>query len=365
MSEDTIVRFRKPDAVRDALTELLREGAQRQLKQAVQAELEEFLAARADLCDEHGRAAVVRNGHLPEREVLTGIGPVAVRVPKVRSRTDEPVVFRSSLVPPYVRKAKSVEAALPWVYLRGISTGQMQGALSVLLGEEAAGLSAPVVNRLKLRWQAEHRAWRERRVDADRWVYLWVDGIYSGVRAEDERLCALVVMGVNERGQKHFLAIEDGVRESTQSWCEVLLGLKARGLTEAPRLAVGDGALGGGSGRRSRRSSQARVHSGVGCTKPQTSSTTCRTACRAKPRACCMRSGWPRHARELGPPSIGSWRFTRGSIPRPPSVCRKIAMHCSPSMISRPTTGYICARRTRSNRRLRPSVIVAIARKAA
>ena len=126
MSEDTIVRFRKPDTVRDALTELLREGAQRLLRQAVQAELEEFLAARAQQCDEHGRAAVVRNGHLPEREVLTGIGPVAVRVPKVRSRTDEPVVFRSSLVPPYVRKAKSVEAALPWLYLRGISTGQMQ-----------------------------------------------------------------------------------------------------------------------------------------------------------------------------------------------------------------------------------------------
>ena len=244
MSEDTIVRFQRPGSVRDALTELLREGAQRLLRQAVQVELEEFLDARAQQCDEHGRAAVVRNGHLPEREVLTGIGPVAVRVPKVRSRTDEPVVFRSSLVPPYVRKAKSVEAALPWLYLRGISTGQMQQALSVLLGEDAAGLSAPVVNRLKTRWQAEHRTWCERRLDADRWVYLWVDGIYSGVRAEDQRLCALVVMGVNERGQKHFLAIEDGVRESTQSWREVLIGLKARGLTQPPRLAVGDGALG-------------------------------------------------------------------------------------------------------------------------
>jgi len=242
MSEDTVVRFQKPDA-RDALTELLREGAQRLLCQAVQAELEEFLAARAEERDEHGRAAVVRNGHLPEREVLTGIGPVAVRVPKVRSRSAESVVFRSSLVPPYVRKAKSVEAALPWLYLRGISSGQMQEALSVLVGSEAAGLSAPVVNRLKLKWHAEHRTWCERRLDADRWVYLWVDGIYSGVRAENQRLCALVVMGVNERGQKRFLAIEDGVRESAQSWREVLLGLKARGLT-APLLAVGDGALG-------------------------------------------------------------------------------------------------------------------------
>jgi transposase-like protein len=209
----------------------------------VQAELEEFLAAHEEKCDEHGRAAVVRNGHLPEREVLTGIGAVAVRVPKVRSRTEESVVFRSSLVPPYVRKAKSVEAALPWLYLRGISTGQMQEALSVLVGAEAAGLSAPVVNRLKMKWQAEHRTWCERRLDADRWVYLWVDGIYSGVRAENQRLCALVVMGVNERGQKRFLAIEDGVRESAQSWREVLLGLTARGLT-APLLAAGDGALG-------------------------------------------------------------------------------------------------------------------------
>ena len=244
MSEDTVVRFRKPEAARDALTELLCEGAQQLLRQAVQAELEEFLAVHADKCDEHGRAAVVRNGHLPEREVLTGIGAVAVRVPKVRSRTAESVVFRSSLVPPYVRKAKSVAAALPWLYLRGISAGQMQGALSMLLGEEAAGLSASVVNRLKTKWQAEHRSWCERRLDTDRWVYVWVDGIYSGVRAEDKRLCVLVVMGVNERGQKRFLAIEDGVRESTQSWREVLLGLKARGLSEAPRLAIGDGALG-------------------------------------------------------------------------------------------------------------------------
>jgi len=123
MSEDTVVRFGKPEGARDALTELLREGAQRLLRQAVQAELEEFLAVHADKCDEHGRAAVVRNGHLPEREVLTGIGRVPVRVPKVRSRTDEPVVFRSSLVPPYVRKTKSVEAALPWLYLRGVSSG--------------------------------------------------------------------------------------------------------------------------------------------------------------------------------------------------------------------------------------------------
>ncbi len=244
MSEDTVVRFQKPESARDALTELLRDGARQLLKQAVESELEVCLGEHAEKRDERGRTAVVRNGHLPEREVLTGIGPVAVRVPKVRSHIEEPVVFRSSLVPPYVRKAKSIEAALPWLYLRGISTGDMQGALGVLVGDEAKGLSAPVVSRLKLKWQAEHRRWCERRLDADRWAYLWVDGIYSGLRGENGRLCVLVVMGVNERGQKRFLAIEDGVRESTQSWREVLLGLKARGLEIPPELAVGDGALG-------------------------------------------------------------------------------------------------------------------------
>lgn len=244
MGEHTVVRFRNPETVHDALTELLREGAQRLIRQAIEAELQEFLALHAEQPDEGARSAVVRNGHLPERAVLTGIGPVRVRVPKVRSRTEESVVFRSSLVPPYVRKAKSVEAALPWLYLRGVASGQMQEALSVLLGSEAAGLSGPVVSRLKAKWQGEHRDWCERRLDAERWVYLWVDGIYSGLRAEDERLCVLVVMGVNECGQKRFLAIEDGMRESAQSWREVLLGLKARGLTEAPVLAVGDGALG-------------------------------------------------------------------------------------------------------------------------
>ena len=159
------------------------------------------MAGHADGHDGHGRATVVRNGHLPEREVLTGIGPVMVQVPKVRSRTEESAVFRSNLVPPYVRKARSVEAALPWLYLRGVASGQMQEALSVLLGSEAAGLSEPVVSRLKTKWQGEYRAWCERRLDADRWVYLWVDGIYSGLRAEDERLCVLVVMGRTGAGR--------------------------------------------------------------------------------------------------------------------------------------------------------------------
>ena len=244
MADDSVVRFPKPGAIEDPLTELLRSGAQRLIHQAVEAELTELLERYAEGRDSAGRAAVVRNGYLPEREVLTGVGPVKVKVPKVRSRTDEAVVFRSALVPPYVRRAKTLEAALPWLYLKGISTGQMAEALEVLVGPEAKGLSAPVVSRLKSQWREEYAAWRQRRLDKDRWVYLWADGIYSGLRSEGQRLCTLVVIGVNERGQKRFLAIEDGVRESKQSWREVLLDLKHRGLERAPELAVGDGALG-------------------------------------------------------------------------------------------------------------------------
>jgi len=244
MSETSVVRFQKPEAVEDPLTELLQRGAQRLLQEAVEAELADLLAGYAQAKDAEGRRAVVRNGSLPEREIVTGVGPVKVKVPKVRSRTGEKVVFRSSLAPPYVRRTKTLDAALPWLYLKGISTGQMPEALEVLVGPEAKGLSASVVSRLKAQWREEYAAWRGRRLEEDRWVYLWADGIYSGLRADDSRLCALVVIGVNHRGEKRFLAIEDGVRESTQSWREVLLDLKSRGPETPPKLAVGDGALG-------------------------------------------------------------------------------------------------------------------------
>jgi len=244
MKKDTVVELRRPAQAEDFLSTMLRDGAQRLVAQAVQAEFEEFLARFSGERGEDGRSAVVRNGFQPEREVLTGIGPVGVRIPKARSRTEAPAVFHSRLVPPYVRRAKSVEAVLPWLYLHGISTGDMREALTALVGPEAAGLSASVVARLKGRWMEEYRLWRRAKLGRDRWVYLWADGIYSGLRAEEERLCALVVIGVNERGQKKFLAIEDGVRESKQSWRELLLALKGRGLAIPPRLAVGDGALG-------------------------------------------------------------------------------------------------------------------------
>ena len=158
----------------------------------------------------------------------TGIGPVTVKVPKVRAKDGKPVTFRSALVPPYVRKAKSIEAALPWLYLKGISTGEMGSALKMLLGPDATGFSAKTISRLKGQWAAEYDEWCRADLSRDEWVYVWADGIHSGLRGSDDRLGVLVVIGVNALGEKHFLAIEDGVRESTQSWREVLLALKAR-----------------------------------------------------------------------------------------------------------------------------------------
>jgi putative transposase len=243
MSKSNVIELSGREETGDPLTELLRQGARTLIQQVVEAELVELLAKFEGRRLEDGRAAVVRNGYQPERAIQTGIGPVTVKIPKVRAKCGEPVTFRSALVPPYVRKTRSLEATLPWLYLKGVSSGEMESALCALLGPEAKGLSASTVARLKQQWGEEYQSWRKSRLDKDRWVYLWADGIYSGLRAEDAKLCALVVIGVNEQGEKRFLAIEDGIRESTQSWREVLLGLKARGMN-TPKLAVGDGAMG-------------------------------------------------------------------------------------------------------------------------
>jgi len=243
MSKNNVIDLSGRETGYDPLTELLRAGAERLIYQAVEAELQELLAQHVDRRTEDGKAGVVRNGHLPARKLQTAVGPVTVRIPKVRAKTGEPVTFRSALVPPYVRKTKSLEAALPWLYLKGISSGEMGEALKVLVGSEAEGLSASTVSRLKQVWAQEYRDWCKDRLDKERWVYVWADGVYSGLRAEESKLCALVVIGVNERGEKRFLAIEDGVRESTQSWREVLLKLKSRGMN-VPELAIGDGAMG-------------------------------------------------------------------------------------------------------------------------
>lgn len=243
MDDTTIIEFSDRDGVKDPLSEFLRKGARELLLVAVEAERDAFLAEFAERRTVDGRAAVVGSGYHPERAVQTGIGPITVKVPKVRAKDGHPVALRSALVPPYVRKAKSIEAALPWLYLTGISTGEMDAALKVLLGPEATGFSAKTISRQKGQWAAEYENWRKVDLSRDEWVYIWADGIYGGLRGSDDRLCVLVVIGVNTRGEKHFLAIKDGVREGTQSWREVLLSLKGRGLA-APRLATGEVAMG-------------------------------------------------------------------------------------------------------------------------
>lgn len=241
MSDDTIVSFSNP-AFRDELSDLVRDGAQRIIRQAVEAELKSFLDAHGTERDAAGRRAVVRNGYQPEREVLTGVGPVTVQVPKTRDRAGEGRCFRSELLPPYLKKAKRLEAVLPWLYLKGVSTNDFDEALKALFGESVRGLSPSTITRLKRAWEAEYADWRRRDWRGHEFVYLWADGIYVNVRAE-ERRCVLVVVGCDVHGNKHFLAIEDGFRESAASWKAVLLSLKDRGLNTA-KLAVGDGALG-------------------------------------------------------------------------------------------------------------------------
>ncbi len=199
MGKDTVVRLQQPEHEKDPLSTMLREGAQRLIAEALQVEFEEFLRQFAGKHDELGRVAVVRNGFHPQREVVTGLGAVGVQVPKVRSRTEQTAIFRSSLVPPYVRRAKSLDAALPWLYLHGISTGDMREALAALIGPDAKGLSAPVVARLKNCWSREYQAWRRRKLGQDRRVYPWRDGFYYDTPGETERRLSAGAQRVQDR----------------------------------------------------------------------------------------------------------------------------------------------------------------------
>ena len=246
MKETTVVELRRePETPRDALTDILRQGARKLLAEAVDAEVEAFLA---EFQQERaaGGARLVRNGHLPEREIQTGIGGVTVQVPRVRDREpgDDVLRFQSKLVPPYLRRARSVEELLPWLYLRGVSTGGFSDALEALLGPEAPGLSASSISRLKTQWEAEQEAWSQRSLKGKHYVYVWADGIYCTARMEDARLCLLVLIGATQDGTKELIAVEDGYRESEQSWLGLLRGLQARGLEIEPKLAIGDGSLG-------------------------------------------------------------------------------------------------------------------------
>jgi putative transposase len=236
-----------PGTFPDLLTEILRNGARALLAQAVEAEVADFLGHHAGELTDDGRQRVVRHGRLPEREIMTGIGPVAVRQPRVRDRAateEDHIRFTPAILPPYARRSKSLEALLPILYLKGVSTGDFAAALMALLGKDAPGLSASTIARLKDVWSDEHARWEKRDLSAKSYVYWWVDGIHVQARLEDDAQCLLVIVGATLEGKKELVGLGDGVRESAQSWRDLLLDLKRRGLTNWPKLAVADGALG-------------------------------------------------------------------------------------------------------------------------
>lgn len=243
MKNDNVISLEKPVENEDILTGMLRQGAKDLITKAVQAELDAFLSRYQDMADGQGRRSVVRNGYLPERDIMTGIGPVEIKVPKTRDKSGQGIHFRSELLPPYIKRTRSVETVLPWLYLKGISTGDFSEALTALLGKDARGLSAGTISRLKQVWSQEYDGWRKRDLSKQKYVYIWADGIYFNIRGDDARQCILVVIGVTDQGNKEFLAIEDGYRESDQSWTELLVDLQSRGMNP-PKLAIGDGAMG-------------------------------------------------------------------------------------------------------------------------
>jgi putative transposase len=230
----------------DVLTNILRDGAQRMLTQAIDAEIAEWIETHRDVRDEAGHRQVVRNGRLPKRTILSGVGPLEVEQPRVLDRRpkDEADFFSSKILPPYLRKTKRLEELIPWLYLKGISTGDFSEALAALVGPSVAGLSASTIVRLKSVWEEEFQEWNRRSLGGKRYVYLWADGVHFNIRLEEDRLCILVLMGATEDGRKELIAVTDGYRESEQSWKSLLLDVKARGLAIDPKLATGDGALG-------------------------------------------------------------------------------------------------------------------------
>jgi transposase-like protein len=250
MKEDTtVIPFRHADSIDDPLTEIAREGARRMLAEALKAEADAFVASFADDVLVDGRQRVVRHGYGPERSVQTGIGAIDVRRPKVRDRRPnipeaEKARFTSTILPRWARRSKSLDALLPVLYLRGISTGDFQEALGAILGPDAPNLSPGVISRLTAGWEKEHEAWQRRDLSARRYVYIWADGVYLQARMEPQAECILVVIGATPEGKKELVGFQAGIRESAQSWRELLVDIKARGLAMAPEIAVGDGAMG-------------------------------------------------------------------------------------------------------------------------
>ena len=331
--------------------------ARQMLVKAVEAEVTAYIEAHQHEVDENGRRLVVRNGHARERTIVSGAGQLKNQAPRVDDRrTDERgqrFRFTSEILPPYLRRTKSVEELIPWLYLKGISTGDFSEALEALLGPDAPGLSAATVVRLKDVWRREYEAWSKRDLSGQRFVCIWADGIYSNVRLDDERQCLLVVMGALEDGRKQLLAVHDGFRESELSWRELLEDLKRQGLELPPKLAVGDGAM--GSGRPCGRSIQQPGSSVAGSTRRPTCSISCRGACRAKPSRRCATSILPRAGRRRRTSWTVSRTYRKRSFPKRSSAWRKTAKCCWLSTTFRPSTGGTCGRRIRLSPPLRRS----------
>ncbi len=237
----------------DVLTSVILDGAHQLLAQAVEAEVASWIENHKQLVDENGHRMIVRNGHMPTRSLVTGVGAVRVTQPRVHDRRPadaldddgQPVErFRSKILPPYLRKSKSMEELIPWLYLKGVSTGDFTEALQALLGPQSTGLSATTITRLIASWQSDYEDWNKRSLTDKRYVYVWADGVHFNIRLEEDRQCILVLMGATADGKKELIAVADGYRESEQSWRELLLSCKQRGLTVDPKLATGDGALG-------------------------------------------------------------------------------------------------------------------------
>ena len=244
MRENKVISVEKraEDAEKPFFEQLLQEGARKLLQAAIENEIIEYIQFHQDRRDEDGQRLVVRNGHLPEREIVSGVGPIKVRQPRVRHRDGGQ--FSSAILPKYMRRTPSVDALIPALYLKGISTGDFSEALAAILGEQASGLSATNIVRLKAGWEDDYKVWCQRDLSQKRYVYWWADGIYFNVRLDEERSCVLVLIGATEDGNKELLAVVDGYRESAQSWRELLGQLKRMGLSSAPKLAIGDGSLG-------------------------------------------------------------------------------------------------------------------------
>jgi transposase-like protein len=261
-----------------------------------------LLGRYANESTDDGRQRLVRHGYLPEREIMTGIGPVAVRCPRVRDRVGEAsdrIRFSSAILPPYARRSKSLEVLIPILYLKGVSTGDFEEALIELLGRDAGGLSASTIGRLKDAWSEEHTRWSKRDLSAKRYVYFWVDGIHVQARLEDHAQCLLVIIGATPEGKKELVGLTDGVRETARSWKELLLDLNRRGLSMGPELAIADGALGFW---QALEEVWPPADSAARCARPPRCSTSCERATQ-RPSALCRRSGWPKprkmHSRHL------------------------------------------------------------------